>query len=389
MKVCAVSLKECWREADGRWHSTGGFPAQMAGIRSLFDEMDLVVVESFRRSGGTALPEAAQVTPLRPLPGEGLRRKLAVLRRLPYYWTTIAGRVRKSDVVHVPMPGDIPLVAMFVALVARKPLLVRYGGSWELTGITTFMNRFTRACLRRFAGGRNVMLVTGDGAGAPSARMHWIFSTALSRRELAAITCDLNRGLSSPPRLVYAGRLSVEKGVGHLLHALAGLKSNAFNIRPTLWIAGDGPERRNLEVLATKLGCATHVNFCGQLSRRELSELLAQSDVCVQPSLSEGFSKAWLDAMAHGLPVIGSAMGAAKAVIGGDGERGWLVRPGDEQDLASTLRRVLHGPVDWPALRARCRAYTEGRTLEAWSEEIGRICAAQWRCSFAGGKLSQ
>ena len=118
--------------------------------------------------------------------------------------------------------------------------------------------------------------------------------------------------------------------------------------------------------------------FAGQVDRFELSRQLSKADLCVQPSLTEGFSKAWLDAMAHALPVLASDVGAARSVIGSDGERGWLVPPGDVQALAIALRRVLRGPVDWPALRRRCRQYAESCTLESWAQQIGEICARQW-----------
>jgi glycosyltransferase involved in cell wall biosynthesis len=118
-----------------------------------------------------------------------------------------------------------------------------------------------------------------------------------------------------------------------------------------------------------------------------LSTHLHQADICVQPSLSEGFSKAWLDAMAHGLPVMASRVGAASAVIGDGCERGWLVPPGNVQALAAALREAISTPRDWPELRHRCRAYVESRTLEAWAKRIGDICQRQWNLEMIGGKL--
>ena len=58
------------------------------------------------------------------------------------------------------------------------------------------------------------------------------------------------------------------------------------------------------------------LRFTGQLDRARLSRELMNQDLCVQPSFTEGFSKAWLDAMAHGLPVLASQVGAAKGVLG-------------------------------------------------------------------------
>ena len=80
-------------------------------------------------------------------------------------------------------------------------------------------------------------------------------------------------------------------------------------------------------------------------------------------------------------------MGAAATVIGGHGERGWLVEPGDAVALANGVAQALSHPAEWPALRRRCRAYVEGRTLEIWAKEIGGICAEQWRGVIEDGKL--
>jgi glycosyltransferase involved in cell wall biosynthesis len=252
---------------------------------------------------------------------------------------------------------------------------------------TTFFDKLTRALLRTFAGGHNVMLATGQGESRPAAEMDWIFATALSSSELDHISPAFDRETFNPPRLMYAGRLSEEKGVAYLLKALALLRENGFNRLPTLTIAGDGPERMALHTLAKELNCEDRVVFAGQLNRNELFAQFDQSDLCIQPSLTEGFSKAWLDAMAHGLPVLASEVGAARAVIGKNMERGWLVPPGDVDALARSIREAVTGAVDWPALRRRCRAYVEGLTLEAWAEKIGQNCARRWNVSLVKGKL--
>jgi glycosyltransferase involved in cell wall biosynthesis len=74
-------------------------------------------------------------------------------------------------------------------------------------------------------------------------------------------------------------------------------------------------------------------------------------------------------------------------VIGGNGERGWLVPPGDVRGLADALRRVLTEDRDWPVLRRRCRTFAEARSLEEWASQIGRHCAEQWNVPLVAGKL--
>jgi glycosyltransferase involved in cell wall biosynthesis len=387
MNVCAISFKPCWQDDSGRWVSDGGFPLQMTGIRSLFDEMTLIITGSRPGGGGIPLPADVTMVPIRLPDGWNLRRKISFLWNILYYVRIITPHIRRTDVVHLPLPGDIPFLGIVIAILFRKRVIVRYGSSWVGTSQETMMTRLTKFIMRSFAGGRNVMITTGEGTVPPARRVSWIFSTALTSAELDSIPFDPARGLSSPPGLAYVGRLSGEKGVGNLIAALEILAQEGHSPMPQCWIIGDGPERVELEEKVVRAGLSAHIRFAGQLDRSSLSALLQKLDFCVQPSLSEGFSKAWLDAFAHGLPVLASEVGAAKPVIGGDGLRGWLVPPGDVRALSAQLRRVLADPIDWPSVRRRCREYTEKRTLETWSAEIGRICASQWDMRFVGGKI--
>ncbi|HYO83438.1 MAG TPA: glycosyltransferase [Bryobacteraceae bacterium] len=387
MKVCAISFVECWRSEDGVWMAAGGFPRQMAGIAGLFDEMDLLMIDGRPRPGGQPLPAKARVVPMRGPTGTDGRRKVSVLLNLAYYSQVMMRHIRSADVVHVPLPGDIPLLGLGFALLARKRLIARYGGSWSATSQTTLMNRVTRSLMRAFAGGANIMLATGSGKDEPAPNMHWIFSTALSESELNSIDPDLNRSPGNPPQLAYCGRLSEEKGIEYLLRALARLNEQGFMPVPRVTLMGAGPDRPRLEALAVQLNVARQVRFTGQLDRQGLTAVLSSADLCVQPSLTEGFSKAWLDAMAHGVPVIASRVGAAATVIGGEGQRGWVVEPGHVDQLAATIRTALTGTADWHQLRRRCRLYAESLTLEKWQLEIGRICSQAWKCRLVGGRL--
>ena len=161
MRVCVVSSKFCWQDAQGAWKTDGVFPIQMAGIGSLFDEMDLVIVRSSPRNGGLPIPSNANVIPLHQPCGADFRRKLSVIGRLPYYLAKITRQIRAADVVHIPIPGDIPTLGLLVGWMLRKRLLVRYCGSWAETAQTTWMNRVLKNGMRFRAGAKSVMLVTG------------------------------------------------------------------------------------------------------------------------------------------------------------------------------------------------------------------------------------
>lgn len=136
--------------------------------------------------------------------------------------------------------------------------------------------------------------------------------------------------------VLYAGRLSEEKGVAVLLRALHRLPG------VTLKIAGDGPERVQLEAELGALRARVH--FLGRLSRDELRAEQQRSSVCVVPSTgSETFGLAALEAFACGRPVVASDAGGLPELVR-DGENGWIVPRGDEHALAARLQWLLHHP---------------------------------------------
>jgi len=384
MKLCVVTMKHTWPAADGSWLTDGGFPVQMAAIGSLFDDVTMLLVNIPARERGIPLPPRAKIVPLPEPAGLDLRRKISVVLRLPHLLWIIAREVSRADIVHTPLPGDMGILGMLTAQALRKPLVVRYCGSWVTNSQTTMANRAVRWWMRRTAGGRNVMLATGEGTTPPAPGMHWVFATAVSRHELEAVRPNLDRGLSSPARLVFIGRLEAGKAVAALIESLDLLRRRGMEL-PSLTVLGEGTDRPTLERRAAELGVP--VVFTGQVDRATLSTHLIDADLCVQPSLSEGFSKAWLDAMAHGVPVVASNVGAAATVIGAAGERGWLLQQPTADTIADVLARALNEG-DWTARRRRCRAFAEAHTIEAWGERIGRLCADQWGMRIEGGRLT-
>ena len=241
--------------------------------------------------------------------------------------------------------------------------------------------------LKVIAGGKNVVLLPGEKNEKPIHNMEWIYTTAISTEELQSIHASNDRGLSNPPRLIYAGRLSPEKGVINLLQAIAILKKENFQPLPHLVIAGDGPLRTDFEQFIIDNNCEEIVKFTGQLDRHSLSVQFEQADICIQPSLTEGLSKAWLDAFSHGIPVISSDVGAASFVIGRHNERGWLIPPGEVDAILDQIKFVLSQEINWKLLHESCVTFVQNRTLENWAQQIGEICSRQWKLPFNKGKI--
>jgi glycosyltransferase involved in cell wall biosynthesis len=124
---------------------------------------------------------------------------------------------------------------------------------------------------------------------------------------------------AEPPEVLYAGRLSEEKGVLELAAAADGMK---------LVVAGDGPLRARLPEAR------------GFVPHDELQGLYARAAVVACPSRREGFGVACLEAMAHGRPVVAGDVGGLRDLVV-DGETGYLVPPQDVAALRKALERLL------------------------------------------------
>jgi glycosyltransferase involved in cell wall biosynthesis/4-amino-4-deoxy-L-arabinose transferase-like glycosyltransferase len=113
--------------------------------------------------------------------------------------------------------------------------------------------------------------------------------------------------------------------------------------RPDTWfvMVGDGPLRPQVEAKAAELGIADRLVLTGL--RRDVPELVAMFDIFVLSSLWEGLPRVLPQAMATGLPIVATAIdGNAEAVQ--DGENGLLVPPGDVDQLARAVLKLLNDP---------------------------------------------
>jgi len=130
--------------------------------------------------------------------------------------------------------------------------------------------------------------------------------------------------------LLYFGRLSREKGVEDLLHAMRRLP----NLR--LMIAGDGPERSKLGQVCAESGL-TNVEFVGHIRGAELDRAIAGSRFTVLPSHAyETLGKTILESYAHARTVVASDLGSRRELVH-EGKTGLLYRTGDVTELASAL----------------------------------------------------
>jgi GalNAc-alpha-(1->4)-GalNAc-alpha-(1->3)-diNAcBac-PP-undecaprenol alpha-1,4-N-acetyl-D-galactosaminyltransferase len=136
-------------------------------------------------------------------------------------------------------------------------------------------------------------------------------------------------------QIVYVGRLSKEKGVARLIEAFSKIKNKNWKLA----LAGDGPEKANLQRLAQELNLMDQVLFLGKVT--EVDVLLAQSSIFVLPSFLEGFPNALCEAMSAGLPSICfDCIPHEELII--EGKNGFVVKDGDLIALANAIDKLTY-----------------------------------------------
>ncbi|MBO9387263.1 MAG: glycosyltransferase family 4 protein [Thermomicrobium sp.] len=277
----------------------------------------------------------------------------------------------RPDLIHVEQEV-FALSAAQLALIARAthvPLVV-FG--WENVDRPLVFPRRLGRCLVL----RTTHLFIGGNREAVELVRHWGYrgpATVLPQFgvDLAAFRPRNCRSDGGPFVVGFVGRLVWEKGVDVLLDAVHWLGRRGYACR--LLVCGSGPERERLERRVHELGIADLVEWQPAVAPDQVPEVMRRLDALVLPSRStsrwqEQFGRVLIEAMASGVPVVGSTCGEIPNVIGRDD----LVFPeGDAEALARILERLLRDRGCWEEVRAYGLARVrEHFTMERIAERL-------------------
>lgn len=183
-----------------------------------------------------------------------------------------------------------------------------------------------------------------------------------------AISCGIDASKYTPDfaprtenRILFVGRVTGEKNIDVLLKAVAKLDAS---LDVKLDIVGGGDLLGPLQQLTASLGLDDRVTFTGYVSDAELHAAYRRASVFAMPSIAELQSIATLEAMASALPVVAADAMALPHLVH-EGENGYLFEPGNVDDLASKLTRVLTAtPEETERLKRTSLAYTAPHDIE-------------------------
>jgi glycosyltransferase involved in cell wall biosynthesis len=163
----------------------------------------------------------------------------------------------------------------------------------------------------------------------------------------------MRRNIASPDApvaLLTVGAIVPRKGYDVLIEALAGLTGFAWHLSIVGDCSRDPPTAARLRSDIERYHFTSRVTIEDAVPDARLAELYALSQLFVLPSRYEGFGMAYAEAIAHGLPVIGTTGGAIPETV--PQTAGILVPPGDAASLAAALRRLIENPAERERLAA-------------------------------------
>lgn len=276
------------------------------------------------------------------------------------------------EVIHLqwaPLPlldlAFLPRLRAVAPVVLTVHDTVPYNGAepWLMAAGIGRLTRGVDAVICHTEQGRSRLL----RQGVPAARLHVVPHGLLGRR------IDTTPPPAARIRLLQFGKIKPYKGVAILLDAL-GLLGPAERRRFAVEIVGKPhQDPRSLEAQAARLGLEGCVRFdFGFVPEARMDELFASTDALVFPYLDIEASGVLMQAVAAGLPVVASRIGAFAELLE-HGRQGLLVPAGDPQSLAAALRRLLAAPHSLPVMRAEMRRLRD--RLPGW-DAIGRQTCA-------------
>jgi glycosyltransferase involved in cell wall biosynthesis len=344
--------------------SVGGIQTQTLALARGLAALDCEVHVVTRPAPGRAAREALDGVTVHRVGLAEAKGPAATLAYVALAARTVAALGDRVGVVHAHQMLSPASAAMVSRALRGTPFVVTAHASGAIGEVAHLarqgpLGSARLAALRRLA---SAFVAVSDpirdelvGAGIPGARIRRIpngvdtrrFAAAANPAERARLRSVLR--LSAGPVAVYTGRLAPEKGVDVLVEAWGAARRGP---EWTLCLVGDGPERAALEDQVRRLGLEGSVRLVGATG--DVAPWLRAADVFVLPSRTEGLSVALLEAMACGLGVVATDVGATAETVGREGAL--VVPPERPEALAAALETALGDRARAQALGAAARA---------------------------------
>jgi glycosyltransferase involved in cell wall biosynthesis len=272
------------------------------------------------------------------------------------------------DLLHAHLPNAHLLAGVAGRLAGRPVLATVHGRQLSLTDLEVHRavaSHLSVVCRYTYFHALGLGVAPNQLSCEPNGVDTQVFAPRRSRG-------TLRRRLKLPPSaplVGFVGRLSMEKGPEVLVRAaflLRQAKPDAHVI-----FVGEGPCRATVQALIEKMGLNSCIHLLGL--HEDMPSLYGELDVLVSTSYSEAMPLAIMEAMACGLPVVATRVGGVPDMVQ-HGRTGWLVAPGDFEDIARCLALLLSDEEARSGMGAAARRHALSQwQLEACVTRLGRL----------------
>lgn len=281
---------------------------------------------------------------------------------VPYDTLATLRALRPDAIISAELGFRSAFSALYSGLLRRTPLVL-----WATLSDHTEQGRgWLRACLRRWLLARAGAVVVNGESGT-----RYIERFGFERRRIFRVPyvalpgvfeqLPSTRSAGAAHRLLYVGQLIERKGLSPFVAALSRWAADHPAREVVFDLAGSGPVERELRSLSLPPNLC--LNFLGECNYARLAEAYSAAGIFVFPTLADEWGLVVNEALAAGLPVLGSRYSQAVEELCHDGDTGWTFRPDAADEMAAAIDQALSASVDeLNAMRAAARAAVEPLT---------------------------
>ncbi len=283
---------------------------------------------SFKING---IKAATSNFPFGSLPFGGIKERIAVFCANKAY-SEITKDGWKPDIIHAHF---CDVAAAFSHIAQRNAIPYVTTEHYSKMHLSTVRKTVLREAVTAYKASKEVIAVSNSLAESifEKTGFHAVMIPNIVDMEIFGVSDTQKK--AAPFTFLSAGHLKRVKGMDILLQAFCRCKDNDAK----LIIMGDGDEKENLISLANELGLHERVRFTGEYTRQEFQQNLEFANCFVLASRSETFGVVYVEAMAAGVPVIGTKCGGPNEIITPD--VGMIVSPEDIDELASAMDQMI------------------------------------------------
>ena len=268
-----------------------------------------------------------------------------IWRHFPYDTLPLLVRHRPHMVISIQLGFRTLQAALYRVLFPKTRLIIWLGLSEHTEKGLPRWRVLQRKALLRLA---DAVLVNGASGtkyllslGVPREK---VFPLPYCADVAPHLGLPLKREASLARRLLYVGHLIELKGLAPFLKVLSRWLQEHPNETCEFWIVGQGPLREELE--AFRVPAQLQLRFLGSIAYEKLPEIYAQGGILVFPTLADEWGVVVNEAMAAGLPVLGSLYSQAVEELVKEGINGWTFRPDLPEEMYKALDRAMTASED-------------------------------------------